>query len=140
MRNVILRKEEIKRLEQLEHNLRKYCHAENCVSNVKSCPKHCYCERSLDLDTELAWVAADRIDTMLARVGEFDNSVQNLSSVTSVLYMFLEFDRSSEILLEHHEDLYPELYSLLEKTDEFVSTLWKDYFNEILLHKLQMKE
>ena len=49
------------KFEELQKELRSYCHYKKCKENINCCPENC-CSGKLGLDTAIAWTYASYID------------------------------------------------------------------------------
>jgi len=103
-----------KKLQDQREKLLKYCHDEECDS-IYTCPQgHEKCEKKLDLDTAIAWVAGHILSSIPYQTPETlrDN-------FHTLLYLYE--------IVRLHKDQYPVLTQLLRDTVHLVDYLisWK---------------
>jgi len=98
-------------LENIEEELRKYCHHPDCFLS-EQCPLlHLECKKKLGLDTAIAWCAANHISQLLS-----DSSAIQLHETC--------IDELLAIVTFHSRD-FPLLHRLLQEASFWVGWLKK---------------
>ncbi|RLG42600.1 MAG: hypothetical protein DRO05_00555 [Thermoproteota archaeon] len=98
-------------LENIEKELRKYCHHPDCFL-PEQCPlKHLECKKKLGLDTAIAWRAANHISRLL-------------TSRSPSQFHEICIDEFLAVVTLHSKE-FPLLYRLLEEASFWVGCLKK---------------
>ena len=116
-------------LKEKEIELRKYCHYKKCTADINDCPQEC-CSKKLRLDTGIAWLTADRLNSDYTRLSwnlEAGRNVQFFKKeIKKIRDRYYNKTDVAVCALGLHDEKFPKLHTMITEIDNLYSKITED--------------
>jgi hypothetical protein len=118
----------VKKKNIIREALLAYCHDSRCTQ-IYDCPRNHYaCIKKLDLDTAIAWQAADQLCFIPESYALNSGSYDYVSREHTMLISGFKSIVLLNLLARMHKDKYPKLHSLMRGANEIMELICQRFY------------